>query len=252
MGLAGCGRDDERLAMLTWVREQRLAEFCAVVTDAELVLDAGLPDRVGIVLIAGTGSLCLGRTQADDLIRCGGWGYLFGDEGSGYALGVAGLRAAAHALDGRQPAESELATRILKRLHSVRPEDLVARVYPGLSGNRTELADLAREVVAAALNRDAVAMRLIDDAAAELGAMVISVHRRLNGQACAACPLALAGGLLLETPLVRDRLREWLEQRGVRFDPVTLVDYPVLGAVRRARRLPEDSAPASRPGPASG
>ena len=51
-------------------------------------------DGVGVALIAGTGSVAFGRAADGRTIRCGGWGYLLGDEGSGYAIGRAALRLA--------------------------------------------------------------------------------------------------------------------------------------------------------------
>ena len=67
-------------------------------------------DAMGVALISGTGSFAFGRNAGGDTARVGGWGFRFGDEGSGYALAVAGLRAACRWADGRGPAASPATT----------------------------------------------------------------------------------------------------------------------------------------------
>ena len=108
-GLAGAGRPDEQQRIAAWARQQRIAERIRVCGDAEPILAAASPENSGIVLIAGTGSLAWGRNQAGETARCGGWGYLLGDEGSGYAIALAGLHAAMRAADGRGPQTDLLA-----------------------------------------------------------------------------------------------------------------------------------------------
>jgi hypothetical protein len=109
LGPAGVGRAEERDRMTAWVRETLSADHVAVVTDAEILLAAATLPAWGVVLIAGTGSLALGCTESGATDRCGGWGPLLGDEGSGYWIAVAGLRTAARRADGRGPATSLLA-----------------------------------------------------------------------------------------------------------------------------------------------
>ena len=91
--LAAAGSDGEeiRRAFSDWAEEVSLAVRFQVVLDAWPVLAAGTPDGWGIALISGTGSLAFGRAANGRTARAGGWGFLFGDEGSGYAIAVAGL-----------------------------------------------------------------------------------------------------------------------------------------------------------------
>ena len=81
-----------------------MARSVRIVHDAVPILAAGSPEGWGVALISGTGSLAFGRDRQGRSCRAGGWGFLFGDEGSGYAIALAGLRAAAQAADGRAPA----------------------------------------------------------------------------------------------------------------------------------------------------
>ncbi|HET9221200.1 MAG TPA: BadF/BadG/BcrA/BcrD ATPase family protein, partial [Roseiflexaceae bacterium] len=84
LGLAGAGRPEDRLRFEAWATRQNIARRCAVASDAELVLTAGTPDGWGVALICGTGSIAWGRAPDGRSARAGGWGYLLGDEGSGY------------------------------------------------------------------------------------------------------------------------------------------------------------------------
>src|SRR4029453_12414402 len=71
-------------------------------------LAAGAPEGWGVALIAGTGSFCWGRDAAGRSARVGGWGFLLGDEGSGYDLAVQALRLATQTADGRAEAHAIL------------------------------------------------------------------------------------------------------------------------------------------------
>jgi glucosamine kinase len=73
-----------------------------ILGDEEIALDAAFPSTPGILLIAGTGSNCIGRDAAGSLHRAGGYGPILGDEGGGYWIGLESLRAALRALDSDQ------------------------------------------------------------------------------------------------------------------------------------------------------
>ena len=173
--LAAAGSDGEeiRRAFSDWAEEVSLAVRFQVVLDAWPVLAAGTPDGWGIALISGTGSLAFGRAADGRTARAGGWGFLFGDEGSGYAIAMAGLRAAAQAADGRT-APTQLLDAILGHFHLDRPEALVSAVYP-IAGNRQPIAELAETVLDVAASGDAAAGKIVEEAARQLAAMVATV-----------------------------------------------------------------------------
>lgn len=234
IALAGVGRDSERAELTRWSEQRQLTRKLHVATDAEPVLAAGTPENWGVALIAGTGSFCFGKTIDGRTARAGGWGYLFGDEGSGYALALAGLRAVAHAADGRGP-ETVLESRFIERLNLQNPSDLVNAVYAGPLP-RTDLASLADVVVGAADAGDAVAVKLLRGAAADLARHVRAVAQRIELEQTQV-PLALAGGLLTHAGWLRDGLIEDLEQSGLIPAPVNVVREPIVGAINLANRL---------------
>src|SRR5262249_42000963 len=160
---------------------------------AELLLAAGTPEGCGVALVAGTGSIAYGQAPDGRSARAGGWGYLFGDEGSAYALVLAGLRTVACAADGRGP-PTALTERFLSKLGLGGPQQLVPIFYRG-SWERASLAALASLVFEAADAGDAVAAALLEQGARDLAAAAAAVVRQL-GLEMHAVPMAFAGGVL--------------------------------------------------------
>lgn len=194
-----------------------------VCNDAELIL-YGLTHSpgIGLGLIAGTGSIAVGRDRQGKSVRAGGWGHLIGDEGSGYALGRAALQAATQAADGRGPATS-LLSRILEEWQLIRPEDLLNVVY-GTGENRNQrIARLARLIFAEAQAGDEVAQQLVNAAIEDLAKAVWAVYNRLDFQTAVKPPaLGLGGGLLLNTPELKTGILRFLQKLG--YCPAEVVE----------------------------
>ena len=232
LGLAGAGRAAEQALWQRWATEAHLAEQVLVVNDCELVLAAGTPAGWGLALIAGTGSIALGRSASGARARAGGWGYLLGDEGSGYAVGLAALQAVARAADGRAPATS-LAQAILSHWGLSEPSELVGFIYrPGVP--RAEIAALAPLVELAAVAGDPVAQAILRAAGEDLARALDAVARRL-GLGHQAIPCALGGSLLVRGHVVRREALAAAAALGWHLAPVALVEEPAIGALRLAR-----------------
>lgn len=232
MGLGGAGRAREQQELMAWAQVE-LAERVEVVSDGQIVLAAGTPENWGAAVIAGTGSFVYGRNRDGETARAGGWGYLIGDEGSGFDLARGALRAATQSADGRAQ-ETGLLAAILEFWGLAAPSDLVTRVYrSGLT--HAEIAKLAPLVITEAERRDTVAVGLIQDAADNLARGVKAVSRALKF-GTEPFPLALTGGLLLGTEFYRNKLLDALHLYECECAPIELVREPVLGAVRLAVR----------------
>ena len=233
LGLAGADRPADRAMLDEWSKRVGLAASVRLENDGMLLLAAGTPSCWGVALIAGTGSIALARSPDGRTSRAGGWGYLFGDEGSAYAVAVAGLRAAARAADGRGPA-TILSERFCTRMQLDRVESLVPAVY-GSGIDRAAIAGLADVVTNSAADRDAVAIAILESAADELVDMASAAARNISIESHAAVPLALAGGMLLGYEPLRVGVVDGLRRRGINAEPIQLVTEPALGAVRLAR-----------------
>ncbi len=230
LGAAGVSRPDERAEWTTWAT-QEIAPRIAICNDGEILIAAGSPENWGAALIAGTGSSAWGKARDGRIARAGGWGWLFGDEGSGFELARQALRAASQFADGRAE-PTKLLNAILAFWNLREPQELIARVYRSGLKN-ADIAALAGVAVRAANEGDAVALRLIQETGDSLAMAIGAVARSLQIER-EQIPLALTGGLLLDAPIVRERLLDAARKRGLNFAPVTLVTDPVLGAVRIA------------------
>jgi N-acetylglucosamine kinase-like BadF-type ATPase len=201
-----------------------------VVNDALIALEAGVPGRPGTVVIAGTGSIAYGRNADGRGARAGGWGYVLGDEGSGYWLGRLALRAVLRAADGRGEA-TQLTPRVLAYYGVARPRDLVKEIYEG--GTRpSSIAALAREVGIAADEGDGIAGHLVSVAAQELAGAACSVAKRLSIE---NEPVVLSGGTLLGLGQLRRQLIRELGTRLPSAEVLPLAVEPAHGAVFLAR-----------------
>ena len=199
-----------------------------IVHDSEIILAAaGLAS--GIVVIAGTGSVAWGRTADGRTARTGGWGYLLGDQGSGYWLGTAAVR---HTLDAADAglAPDDLSRRLLADCGVATPDDLIGHFYA--TPDRRYWATRSRLVVAMAEQGDEAATAIADQAAGSLAALVHRVGTRLG----IAGPVVLAGGVLVNQPAVRDRVAGLLPADS---EIIVLTTDPVHGAVALARSLVE-------------
>ncbi|QDV82601.1 N-acetylglucosamine kinase [Stieleria magnilauensis] len=207
LSLAGADRESEQAEIRSWAQQRQLTRHLKITNDAIPLLYAASDDGVGIGLISGTGSLAIGRSATGATARCGGWGGLFGDEGSGYQIGIAGLRAVARAADGRGP-QTSLLPRILERFQISSPSELVPIIYSEQT-DRSSIARLAPIVFAAAESGDAAAAAIVESAAEELSEMVAVLAQRL-GFADAPFVFAVTGGVLTQQPGFAERLRQLL------------------------------------------
>ena len=230
-GLAGVDRPGDEQPLQVWAERLWPGMPVRYVNDARLVLAAGTPEGWGIAVICGTGSIAYGRSTQGQVARAGGWGYLLGDEGSGYYIGRAALRSVARAADGRGP-QTALTHLVLAHWSLERPEDLIRYVYRS-ELPRTEIAALAALVEQAALQGDPAAEGILEQAGEELAAaaQVVAVRLGFSGPV----PCALAGGVIVQGTRVTQAFLTAAASRGLQLEPVQKVTEPAVGAVQLAR-----------------
>ncbi|HKX18626.1 MAG TPA: BadF/BadG/BcrA/BcrD ATPase family protein [bacterium] len=177
-GMTGITRDSEQARVFAdVVRETLDAALVRIENDAVIARAGALAGRPGVIVIAGTGSVAFGEDPQGGQARAGGWGYIFGDEGSGFAIGCGGVRAALHARDGT--GEPTVLVERLGETAGMSVADIPMAFYEGRV-DRSRIAGLSRAVSRAAEERDAVAHRLIEEAAAALARLVAAVIARLR------------------------------------------------------------------------
>jgi len=231
LGIAGVDRPQDAEAVRGIMRRIGAKARTLVVNDALVALEAGAGDLPGVVVIAGTGSIAYGRNAGGRAARAGGWGYLLGDEGSGFWIGRRALSAIVRAADGRGPS-TQLTDLVMDRLKLVRASDLIRETYYR-DLRRTPIAGLAPLVERARETGDAVAAEILKQAAAELTAAAASVIGRL-GMRGDAFPTILAGGIFKAVPWLAAEVTRLLPESAPRTSARILEVEPAVGAVKLA------------------
>jgi N-acetylglucosamine kinase-like BadF-type ATPase len=231
LGIAGVDRPDDAEIVRGILRRIGYKAQLLVVNDALVALEAGVPGEPGTVVIAGTGSIAYGRNARGEAARAGGWGFVLGDEGSGYWIGRTALRAVLREAD-RRGERTSLTPRLMKHFGVTKPQDLIYEVYYG-GLQPTAIGALAPHVQTARDEGDHVARGILDGAARELAASALSVTRRLHLDR-EAFTFVLAGGVFKGVPWLINELTERLTAEAP-TSSVRLLDVePANGAVRLA------------------
>ena len=230
IGAAGTGRPEIARTIEDLIASAFPHARVRVGDDAEIALRAAIPEGPGIVLIAGTGSIAFARGETTTA-RVGGLGYLLGDEGSAFAIGLAAAKLYARVLDGRAMRD-ETSDLVGRALHAPDRAALLAVMYAARL-DVSAIASLAPSIIAFASKGNRPATKIVQDASKELGELIKS-SARATGLVDASPTVALSGGLVRENSL----LTFLLEQRIVGDLPgaaiVRAADDAALGALRLA------------------
>ena len=233
IGVAGAGREAARQALWQALVARDLAGDIVVHSDFGIALDDAFGDGPGVLLIAGTGSAAFGRSPAGTTARCGGWGPVIGDEGSGTWIGRRALSVVSAAADGRE-SQTALTGAILTAAEVNEVSDLIPWAA---NASRDQIASLAPVVFSVADAGDLRANAIISLAVEELMLHVRALAQQLFGDERAAVPVAFTGGLLKKGTTLRKRLEHRL-RAAVPGAQVKAGDInPARGAVRGALRF---------------
>ena len=201
IGIAGASNLHSQ-AWLTQTIAPALPESLLIASsDLEIALVGALAQRHGILLLAGTGSAVYGVSPAGRRLQIGGWGFLLGDEGSSYWIGLQLLR---HIIDeydsGAVDTSDTLSCQCLQSLGIAEPRELIAWLYRAEEAPAVRVASLGKLVIDAAASVDKhatsgskTANRILNTAADKLVRQLEIMQRRLDYP---DAPIAFAGGLL--------------------------------------------------------
>ncbi|HEY5979446.1 MAG TPA: BadF/BadG/BcrA/BcrD ATPase family protein [Microlunatus sp.] len=216
VGLAGGARADE--AFLAAVRPTGVAVLPRLVSDLAVAFCSATPATQGYVLVAGTGAVA-GRIVSGDLReRRDGWGWLLGDEGSGFWLGREAVRATLAGLQGGTPHLGPLAEAVIERSGTADPVAIVQLCYANPPVWLSTFADLVARHA-----DDPVASSIADRAAAHL------IDTLLDLGLDPALPVVLAGSVATRPGPVRASLRAGLDERLT--NPVLTAESGLVGAL---------------------
>ena len=231
VGLAGVDRPAVYRGLSRWLRRAIPAGNHLLTSDAAIALQAAIGARPGILVISGTGSIAYGHDATGQAARCGGWGSLFDDGGSGYDIGRKAIIAALQAHDGRGRG-TRLGAEICRTL---RLKDITWIVLKPLAPH--QIAALFPLVLEAARQRDAVARRLLDEAGRDLAELALALIRRFGWQRQAVA-VVQAGGVFQASRRVRLSFELHVSKCAPLARFTTLQRPAVEGALMLARELP--------------
>lgn len=238
-GLAGVRRADLRNSIKQRLSEHYRIKLVEITTDAEIALYGVDYGNAGLVLIAGTGSVCLGKNDDGETAVAGGWGPLAGDEGGGAGIARRALQSIAKASDGRGD-KTILSKYAVEYFRALSADDLTVAIYSPQMDN-ARIAGFAEFVVKAAQkDRDKIATRILNEAGFELGIAANAVIKKLNLRR-KKLPIGYVGSIFKSGKLITDSLMETIHQTAPKAFLTTPKLFPANAAAEMAVNLFEQN-----------
>jgi len=231
IGAAGVSNPSVKSSLERFTRDSGYMNGLSITGDHETALYGAQDGLSGIILIAGTGSICYGVDESGNIHRTGGFGHLIDDEGSGYSIGRDLLSAAVQHYDGRI-ANTVITEMVYKQLSISSVQEIVGFVY-NKSTNKKDIAALAPIMSQACELGDSAALRIAAKSAQALYELVVPVVEKLDYQ---EGRLAMAGSVLLKSEYVRSALTALLKQSYPKLDCILPKQDASYGAALMALR----------------
>lgn len=229
-GAGGIDTEADARALAELIEPHVPGAQVTVVHDSQLLLAAGRAST-GVAVIAGTGSAAWGKNADGVEARAGGWGFLLGDEGSGYWLGREAVRHSLRRMNkGLEP--DALTAALLDSCGVDDPNELIALFHSKETGRRYWAQRAATVVETAKAGLD-VSRQLLDQAGRDLAELAAQPVRQLGLDG----PVILGGGLGMNVEPLQAAFRAGLAAHGI-TDVRVLDQEPVFGVLRIVEELP--------------
>ncbi len=217
--------------------EKTKADFCNGVFDCDnIIMDSDLfialkstGKENAAVVIAGTGSMAAGFNADGEIITKGGYGYVLGDEGSGYAIALDGIKAAVRSLDGT--GDKTVLGEYLLEFACVNTKEELVDVFYSDKTDRKKIASFAPYVSRAAEDGDITALAILTTQAELLGCTVKALLCEMPENP----HIALYGGVFQHDEIFGSCFREALSGRYSACELLT--KEPAFGAVIASREM---------------
>lgn len=196
--------------------------------DVQTALAGALNNEDGIMVIAGTGSIALAK-KGDQQIRCGGWGYSLGDEGSAYYLAKEMLSIFCKQSDGRIE-KTYLYEAIKKQCGLKEDHEIIPYIHTQLNNERDKIAHLAVVLMEAAKHNDIYALAIYDKAAKEIALLINTLSNQFDKEVHAS----FIGGVFKANDYILIPLKKYLKETIQLHAPIYPPEY---GAVLLAKKL---------------
>lgn len=213
--------------------DEETARFCSgIINSEQIIMDSDLfvaleaMDISGecAAIISGTGSMAVCRNSDGTISHTGGWGYILGDEGSGYTIGLDGIKSAIRAAENCAP-ETALLSECLEYFSINNIYELIDLYYEK-KVSRKKTAAFARIVSKCCENGDEVAKAILENEAKQLSQTALGLLKDKNKD----IEIGLWGGVFQNNMFFRHEFAELMKLNG--FCNVKLIDFtPEIGAV---------------------
>ncbi|MGN0172709.1 MAG: N-acetylglucosamine kinase [Acutalibacteraceae bacterium] len=233
MGAAGPDKEEDFLFFEQILRDASGCDNVKVVNDGYASLYAVLGERPGVVIASGTGSICWAKNADGTVCRVGGWGHLFSDEGSGYAMVSDAMRAVCRTIDGRASQGTLLLQRLMDAFGVQTPLELISEIY--LCPNQQAIAAYFPLVSKAAEERDPLALKVVDDGMDALVELVASAARQV--MLYHTFSVGMTGAVLTKVELTRHLFIHKLLERFPRCEIIHEKTESVSGALYLAQHI---------------
>ncbi len=201
------------------------------VNDSVTALAGGNRGLEGMVLISGTGSIGY-ASYGGCMVRCGGWGQLIDDVGSGYYLGISALKGIMEAYDHRRDS-TKLWNPVAEHLGISQEEDIIHFLYHPQTG-KEKIAELAPYVIQLA-HEDALASEIFNAGITGLVHMIGGLLKQVDSEISAQrdlYTLALGGSLLTKSEVYREAFVKAIAEKYPEVEVHLPYEGPVAGALR--------------------
>jgi N-acetylglucosamine kinase-like BadF-type ATPase len=235
LGLSGAGREEARKLLREGINALAGQVLPLTIdTDARIGLEGAFDGAPGVVIIAGTGSVVIGKKSSGEILMIGGWGRGLGDEGSGFFLGMEALKSLRLHYDGR--GSSALLAELIDKEFGLNSRE---RIISAVHQEKFECSRVAPLVLKAAEQEDAVAQQILHVGARELAEQARVLVGRLD--VSGKINVAFFGGLIesdtVYSKILRTTIAEMIPSSEVRQPARSPAEGAVLMALQQLKRV---------------
>ncbi len=226
IGAAGISNEDTQILFTLILRKLGMEGVIKLVGDHEAALAGALEGRTGVILIAGTGSICYGVNESRVAYRAGGYGHMIDDAGSGYAIGLDILKAVVRQSDGRQE-QTVLTEKLFRNLQVDTIGDLITWLYQP-NRSKKEIAALAPLLEEGLAVKDKVSIAILEHSVKELTelAKAVLVHFKESTS------LVMSGSVLLKNKEIYQLVCKHIKKEYPELDIIKMRGNAAEGAVK--------------------
>lgn len=237
--LAGIDTDNDEKEVSRVVKETVnglpiMIERLQVENDCLSALLGSTQNKAGVLLIAGTGSIVFAHDGNNRIVRSGGWGHRFGDEGSGYWIGKQAIESVLKMQDGRGE-DTLLAKLVLEKFDFTKIEELYNWAYSD-SYSVDDVGTLATTVDEAFRLGDPVSKRILERAVEEL---LLLVHTAIKNAGIDQneFDLILQGGVFHHNHYIKNQVRNRIQLSFPKVNMITTTEEPIQSIIKRGLKL---------------